>query len=43
MESRKRFFNFNAFMFFKSLGFKKVGINRKENHYFLEKTNFKIY
>jgi hypothetical protein len=30
-------------MFFKSLGFKKVGINRKENHYFLEKTNFKIY
>jgi len=30
-------------MFFKSLGFKKVGINREENHYFLEKTNFKIY
>ena len=42
MESRKRFFNFNAFMFFKSLGFKKVGINRKENHYFLEKKFLKF-
>jgi len=43
MESRKRCFNFNAFMFFENLGFKKVEINKKENHYILEKANFKIY
>jgi hypothetical protein len=42
MESRKRCFNFNAFMFFKSLGFKKVEINRKENHYFLKKQILKF-
>jgi len=30
-------------MFFEKLGFNIVGINRKENHYILEKTNFKIY
>jgi len=30
-------------MFFEKLEFKIVGINIKENHYFLKKTNFKIY
>jgi ribosomal protein S18 acetylase RimI-like enzyme len=29
--------NKNALMFFESLGFKKVEINKKENHYVLEK------
>jgi len=33
--------NKDALLFFEKLGFKKVGVNRKENHYVLEK-NFKI-
>ena len=35
--------NKDALLFFEKLGFKKVGVNRKESHYILEKTNFKIY
>jgi hypothetical protein len=30
MESRKRRFNFNAFMFFESLGFKKLKLIEKK-------------
>ena len=33
--------NKDALLFFEKLGFKKVEVNRKENHYVLEK-NFKI-